>query len=248
MSARRIVAELVGTTLLLVAIVGSGIVVSADPPGSTQLFHHAVVVGAVLTALIFTFGPVSGAHLNPAVTIADAVFGGIGRGLAAAYVAAQVGGALVGVLIANWMFGFPALEFSTQTRTGIELVASEALAIFGLVVVIFGTVRGRNAAAVPVAVGAYIAAAIFFTSSAAFANPAVTLARAFTDTWTGIAPSGIPGFLVGQAVGTGMAIALIGYLFRPTVDEAHEIVVPHPDVGEPMGTDPTPSADRKAPT
>jgi glycerol uptake facilitator-like aquaporin len=224
---RRIVAEFVATALLLVAIVGSGIVVSADPPGSIQLFQHAVVVGAALGALIFTFGPVSGAHLNPAVTIADAIFGGMGRRLAGAYVIAQLAGGLLGVLIANWMFGFPTLALADQPRSGIEMVASEALATFGLVVVIFGTVRGRSSAAVPVAVGGYIAAAIFFTSSAAFANPAVTVGRAFTDTWTGIAPSGIPGFLLGQVAGTALAVALIRYLFHPTAEEAHQIVVPH---------------------
>lgn len=227
MNRRRIVAELVGTALLLVAIVGSGIVVSADPPASTQLFQHAIVVGAALAALIFTFGPVSGAHLNPAVTVADAIFGGIGRRLAGAYVIAQLAGGLLGVLIANWMFGFPALALANQTRSGIEMVGSEALATFGLVVVIFGTVRGRSSAAVPVAVGAYIAAAIVFTSSAAFANPAVTVGRAFTDTWTGIAPSGTPGFLLGQVAGTALAVALVGYLFHPTADDAHQIVVPH---------------------
>lgn len=227
MKGRRIVAELIGTALLLVAIVGSGIAVSAEPPGSTQLFQHAVVVGAALAALIFTFGPVSGAHLNPAVTIADALFGGMGRRLAGAYVVAQMAGSLLGVLLANWMFGSPALAVATQERAGVELIGSEALATFGLVVVIFGTVRGRSPAAVPVAVGAYIAAAIFFTSSAAFANPAVTIGRMFTDTWTGIAPAGVPGFLVGQAAGAVAAIALIGYLFRPSADEAHEIVVPH---------------------
>lgn len=227
MNRRRVVAELVGTALLLVAIVGSGIVVSADAPGSTQLFQHAVVVGAALAALIFTFGPVSGAHLNPAVTIADAIFGGMGRRLAGAYVTAQLAGGLLGVILANWMFGVPELALATQERAGIALVGSEALATFGLVVVIFGTVRGRSSAAVPVAVGAYIAAAIFFTSSAAFANPAVTVGRALTDTWTGIAPAGVPGFLGGQAAGTALAVALIGYLFHPTAEEAHQIVIPH---------------------
>jgi len=219
----------VGTAFLLVAIVGSGIATSVDGPDSSQLFQHAIVVGAALAALIFTFGPVSGGHFNPAVTIVDAIFGGIGRRQAAGYVAVQIIGAVLGVAIANWIFGEPVLAVANTPRVGVELAASEAVATFGLVVVIFGTVRSSNPSAVPVAVGAYITAAIYSTSSAAFANPAVTVGRVLTDTWTGMAPSGVPGFLAGQAAGTLLAAALIAYLFHPSAAEARQVAVPHED-------------------
>lgn len=235
MSGRRLVSEFVGSALLLVAIVGSGIATSVDGPVSSQLFQHAVVVGAALAALIFAFGPVSGAHLNPSVTVADAVFGGLGKRMAIGYGSAQVGGALVGVAVANLMFGEAAFEVATVTRAGADMFVSEAVATFGLVVVIFGTVRFHVPRAVPVAVGAYITAAIFFTSSASFANPAVTVGRMFTDTWTGIAPAGVGYFLGGQALGTLLAIGLVGYLFRPTAAQAAEVVLPHDGV---MGVDP----------
>lgn len=229
MSNRRLVAEFLGTALLLVAIVGSGVATSVDGSASAQLFQHAVVVGAALAALIFAFGPVSGAHFNPSVTVADAVFGGLGRRMATGYVAAQVAGAVAGVVLANVMFGEPAIEVSEVARSGVEMLVSEGIATFGLLVVIFGTVRFHAPRAVPIAVGAYITAAIFFTSSAAFANPAVTVSRVFTGTWTGIAPADVGAFLGGQALGTLLAVALIGYLFHPTADEAAEVVVPHPD-------------------
>lgn len=229
MNHRRLVAEFVGTALLLVAIVGSGIATSVDGSASSQLFQHAVVVGAALAALIFTFGPVSGAHLNPSVTFADAVFGGLKRRLALGYAAAQLGGAMVGVAVANAIFGEPPLEVATVERVGIQLFASEALATFGLVVVIFGTVRFHNPRVVPVVVGAYLTAAIFFTSSASFANPVATVGRMFTGTWSGIAPAGVAYFLAGQAAGTLLAVGLIGYLFRPSVAEAEGVVVPQDD-------------------
>lgn len=227
MNQRRLAAELVGTAFLLVAIVGSGIATAVDGPDSSQLFQHAIVVGAALAALIFTFGPVSGGHFNPAVTIVDAIFGGIRRRQAAGYVAVQILGAVLGVAIANWIFGEPVLAVANSARVGVELAASEAVATFGLVVVIFGTVRSSNPSAVPVAVGAYITAAIYSTSSAAFANPAVTVGRVLTDTWTGMAPSGLLGFLAGQAAGTLLAAALIAYLFHPSAAEARQVAVPH---------------------
>lgn len=227
MNARRLVSEFVGTALLLIAIVGSGIATSVDGSASAQLFQHAVVVGAALAALIFTFGPVSGAHLNPSVTIANAFFGGLERKLAIGYAAVQIVGAGAGVAVANVMFGEPAFEVATVARAGADMFVSEAVATFGLVVVIFGAVRFHAPRVVPVAVGAYITAAIFFTSSASFANPAVTLGRMFTGTWTGIAPAGVGYFLSGQAIGTLLAIGLVGYLFRPTAEQAAEVVLPH---------------------
>lgn len=237
MTARRLFAEFVGTAILLTAIVGSGLVTSVDGPDPVQLFQHAVVVGAALAALIFALGRVSGAHFNPSVTFADAVFGGMSRRLAALYTVAQIGGAMVGVAIANLMFGEQMFELASVVRTGAELFLGEAVATFGLVVVVFGTVRSHARAAVPVAVGAYIAAAIFFTSSASFANPAVTVGRIFTGTWTGIAPVGVPAFLAGQAIGTLAAVAVVAYLFRPTSEEAARVTMPHNEMDGDLDTD-----------
>ncbi|MBW3659591.1 MAG: aquaporin [Actinobacteria bacterium] len=225
--ARKLAAEFVGTALLLVAVVGSGITASSDGAASAQLFHHAVVVGAALVALIVTFGHVSGAHFNPAVTLVDALFRGLRSREAAGYVAVQLAGAVVGVLVTNAMFGGPAVSIATTDRGGALLAGSEALATFGLLVVIFGVVRSGNLGAVPGAVGAYIAAAIYFTASASFANPAVTVARALSDTYTGIAPGGIPGFVAAQLVGALAAAALIRWLFAPDPVDAHRVVVPH---------------------
>lgn len=227
MNQRRLAAELVGTAFLLAAIVGSGIAGSVDGPDSSKLFQHAVVVGAALAALIFTFGPLSGGHFNPVVTLVDAIFGGIPWRQAAGYVAVQIIGAVIGVAIANGMFGEPVLAVAATPRVGVELAVSEAVATFGLVVVVFGTVRLSNPSVVPVAVGAYIAAVIYSTSSGAFANPAVTLGRMLTDTWTGMAPSGLRGFLAAQAVGALVAAALVAYLFHPSATEARRVALPH---------------------
>lgn len=239
MIARRLAAELLGTAGLLLAIVGSGITAAVDGPESAQLFQHAVVVGAALGALIVTFGPVSGAHLNPSVTVVDALFGGLRPWMAVGYVLAQVLGGVIGVVGANLLFEAPAVALATTDRTGLALAASEGLATFGLLVVIFGVARSGNAHAVPAAVGAWIGAAIYFTSSTSFANPAVTLARVLTDTYTGIAPAAVPGFLAAQVVGTGLATALIGWLFRPDRLVARDVVVPRA-----VGDAPIDQADR----
>jgi glycerol uptake facilitator-like aquaporin len=226
---RRLVAEALGTASLLAAIVGSGIVVSGggDPPA--QLFQHAVVVGAALTALILAFGPVSGAHFNPAVTVADAWFGGMRWARAARYVAAQLVGAAAGTVFTVLSFGLPALALATTPRTGLEMAAAEGAATAGLLVVIFGLIRSGGGRVVAAGVGVYIAAAIVFTSSDAFANPAVTVARMLTDTWTGISPASVPAFLAGQAAGTVAAIALIGWLYHPRPGEAAQVVIPTQD-------------------
>lgn len=224
---RALVAEAVGTAFLLLAIVGSGVVVADAPTPSAALFPHAVVVGAALVALILALGPVSGAHLNPAVSVADALLGGIAWDRARRYVVAQLAGGIVGTLVANLLFGGPALAIASQTRAGLPLAASEAVATFGLLLVIFGTVRARRGDAVAYAVGAYIAAAIVATSSTSFANPAVTVARMLTDTWTGIAPASVPGFLGGQAVGVLAAVALVRWLLQTTAAEAADVLVPH---------------------
>lgn len=224
---RALAAEFLGTALLLSAVVGSGIATSSDGAVSTQLFQHAVVVGLALVVLILVFGPVSGAHFNPVVTIADWWFGGISSPRAARYVIVQVAGAATGVVVTNAMFGATALAVSATPRAGLGLVGAEVVATAGLVLVIFALVRSDRTGAVPGAVGAWVGAAIFFTASACFANPAVTLARALTDTWTGIAPGSVPGFLLGQAVGLVVAIPLVQWFYAPTAAEAHQVVLPH---------------------
>lgn len=228
MTARRLVAEALGTAGLLLAIVGSGITASADGAASAQLFQHAAVVGAALAALIVTFGPVSGAHFNPAVTLVDAAFGGMAWRTAAAYLAAQTAGAIAGAALTNVLFDLPLVSFATTSRGGAAALFSEVVATFGLLVVIFGVVRSGRVAAVPAAVGAWIAAAIYFTPSASFANPAVTVARMLSDTYTGISPSDVPGFVVAQLLGAGAGAAVIAWLFKVKPADARDVVVPHP--------------------
>lgn len=227
MIARCLAAELLGTAGLLLAIVGSGIVAATDGAASAQLFQHAVVVGAALGALIVTFGSVSGAHFNPAVTAVDAAFGGLRPWLAVGYVVAQLAGAVVGVVVANALFDLPAVAVATTERVGWSLAVSEGIATAGLLVVIFGVARSGAVRAVPLAVGAWLTAAIYATSSTSFANPAVTVARMLTDTYTGIAPSGVPAFLAAQLVGAAAAGGLIAWLFRPDPALAADIVVAH---------------------
>lgn len=227
MIARRLAAELVGTALLLLVIVGSGVAASVDGPTSVQLFMHAVAVGVGLTALILTFGHVSGGHFNPAVTLVDSVIGDLPRRLAGAYVVAQLAGATIGVVIANLMFELPAVELASTERLGVHLALSEGVATFGLLVVIYGVVHSGRAAAVPAAVGAWIAAAIFATSSAAFANPAVTIARTLTDSYTGMAPNGVLPYVAAQAVGATAAALLVRWLFPTEAAAAVEVIVPH---------------------
>jgi len=210
---RRVAAELVGTALLMLAIVGSGITMGGD--GASGLFHHAAVVGAALVALIVTFAPVSGAHFNPAVTAAFAADGDLDRRDVLPYAAAQVLGAILGAVLANLTFGEPAMGAAVADRGGMARIVSEGLATGGLVLVIFGPVRSRRDAHVPYVVGAWITGAIVFTASASFANPAVTVGRAFTGTWTGIQAGHVPGFLAGQVVGTVVAVVLARWLFSP---------------------------------
>lgn len=223
---RQLTAEFLGTAFLLAAIVGSGIVTQQDGAASAQLFQHAVTVGAALTALILTFGPVSGAHFNPAVTLVDAWFGGMPWSRAGAYVVAQVAGGFAGTIVTNATFGVGAVSLATVERAGLGQVGGEVIATAGLILVIFGLVRSDGGRVVAGAVGAYIAAAIYFTASASFANPAVTLARLVTDTSTGIAPVHVPGFLAGQLAGAVLATALVAFLFTPDPEDAADVVVP----------------------
>src|SRR5437764_1174753 len=211
--AKKLISELLGTAFLLAAVVGSGIMAEKLSAGnvSLALLENAVATGAALVALILAFGPVSGAHFNPAVTISDAVQGGIAWRNVPGYVFAQFLGALLGVWAAHLMFDLPLLQHSTHVRSGPAQLWSEFVATFGLLAVIWGCVRSRLSA-VPFAVGAYITAAYWFTASTSFANPAVTLARAFTNTFAGIRPSDVPGFVVGQIAGATAATLLFRWL------------------------------------
>lgn len=225
--ARRLAAEFLGTLLLLVAVVGSGIATSVDGAASTQLFQHAAVVGATLVALVLVFGPVSGAHLNPAVTLAAVLLDALPRRQALPYAAAQVAGAVCGTVVANAMFGLAPVAFGTTARSGPTLWGSEVGATAGLVVVIFGMVRAGTERAVPGAVGAWVFGAVFFTSSMCFANPAVTIARLFTTSWTAIRPAHAPAYVVAQLAGALAAVLVVRWLWLP--DHARAATAPTPD-------------------
>jgi glycerol uptake facilitator-like aquaporin len=210
---RRIVAELVGTALLLAVVVGSGTMGErlADGNVAIALLANTIATGAGLVALILTFGPISGAHFNPAVTVADAAIGGIPWRFTPFYLLAQVSGAFLGVVAAHYMFELPAVSASTLVRTGPAQLFSELVATFGLLSVIWSVSR-RRSEMVPFAVGAYITAAYWFTASTSFANPAVTLARAATNTFSGIRPADAPGFIAAQLAGAAGATALFRWL------------------------------------
>jgi glycerol uptake facilitator-like aquaporin len=227
---RRAVAEGVGTALLLAAVVGSGIMGERLAGGSVglALLANTLATGAALVALILTFGPISGAHFNPAVTLCDASQGGVSWSEAAAYIAAQVVGALVGVAVADLMFSEPMFALSQHARHGGAQMLSEFVASFGLLAVVWGCSRLRSATVVPFGVGAYITAAYWFTASTSFANPAVTVARSFTDTFAGIRPTDVPGFIVAQLLGAGAATGLFRWLV-PSLPAVAPRVVAKPD-------------------
>lgn len=211
---RKLVAEGLGSALLLATVVGSGIMGEKLAGGNVAiaLLANTLATGAALVALILTFGPISGAHFNPAVTLADASQAGLPWREVPGYLLAQVVGAFAGVALAHVMFQQPALFFASQhERSGASQLVSEFVATFGLLSVIWGCVR-RRPSAVPFAVGAYITAAYWFTSSTSFANPAVTLARAASDTFAGIRPADAPGFIVAQLLGAAASTALFRWL------------------------------------
>lgn len=226
-SARRIVAEGIGTALLLAAVVGSGIMGERLAGGNVAiaLLANTIATGAVLVALILTFGPVSGGHFNPAVTIADASQGGLRWNLVPGYVVAQVVGAYIGVLAAHAMFAEPVFMISVRERSGFAQMFSEFIATFGLLAVVWGCSR-RRSATVPFAVAAYITAAYWFTASTSFANPAVTIARSVTDTFAGIRPVDVPGFVGAQLLGAAAATLVFRWLVPALPERADEIVVP----------------------
>jgi glycerol uptake facilitator-like aquaporin len=214
---RRLAAEAIGTALLLAAVVGSGIMGERLAGGNVAvaLLANTVATGAALAALILTFGPISGAHFNPAVTLADAALGGFAWREVAPYLAAQGAGAFAGVAAAHVMFELPVFFASGHARAGPAQMFSEFVATFGLLAVIWGCARGGSPAMVPFAVGAYITAAYWFTASTSFANPAVTLARSATDTFAGIRPTDAPGFIVAQVAGAAAATGLFRWLLAP---------------------------------
>ena len=230
MLARKVLAELLGTALLLAAVVGSGIAAERLSPGDTglQLLENAVATAAALVAIILAVGPVSGAHLNPVITIADRLLGGLDNRTAGAYITAQVAGGALGTVLANLMFDLRAVEWSTTGRSGGHLWLAEVVATFGLLLVIFGVVRSGRASVAPFAVGAYIGGAYFFTSSTSFANPAVTLARTLSDTFAGIEPASVPAFVVSQLAGAGAALAAVRILYPGIAGAADDVLVPHP--------------------
>ncbi|HEY8074613.1 MAG TPA: MIP/aquaporin family protein [Labilithrix sp.] len=222
---KRAVAEAIGTAMLLATVIGSGIMGEKLAGGNVAiaLLANALATGAGLVALILAFGPISGAHFNPAVTIADATHGGIAWRDVPAYVAAQIAGAFAGVGIANAMFEQPFFFVSHHARAGSAQLGSEVVATFGLLAVIWGCSR-RTPAATPFAVGAYITAAYWFTSSTSFANPAVTLARTMSDTFAGIRPADAPAFIVAQIFGAGAATALFRWLVPSLPEVAGRVV------------------------
>jgi glycerol uptake facilitator-like aquaporin len=227
--ARRAVAEALGTMMLLAAVVGSGIMGERLAGGNVgiALLANTIATGAALVALILTFGPISGAHFNPAVTLADASQGGLSWKDAPVYIGAQVSGAIIGVACANVMFELPVFFASRHERAGPAQLFSEFIATFGLLAVIWGCARRQRSAIIPFAVAAYIVAAYWFTASTSFANPAVTLARSMSDTFAGIRPVDVPGFIIAQLAGAGTATALFRWLVPELMKDAESVVVPH---------------------
>jgi glycerol uptake facilitator-like aquaporin len=224
---RRLTAELTGTALLVAGVVGSGIMAQrlSDDPG-LQLLQNTAATAGVLLALILALGPASGAHFNPVITVVDRAFGGLDTPTALGYVLAQIAGAVLGAVVANVMFDLPAVEWSTTSRSGGNLWFAEGVATLGLVLVVFGVVRAGRGAVAAFAVAGYIAGAYWFTSSTSFANPAVTVGRAFSDTFAGIAPASVPMFVVAQLVGGAVAAGLVLVIVPDVAGVADHVVVP----------------------
>ena len=225
---RRIAAEFTGSLLLLAAVVGSGIMGERLAAGNMAiaLLANTLATGAALVAIIFAFGPISGAHLNPAVTLSDAWLGGIAWRETPLYILAQLAGALAGVAAANLMFGLSIFSVSTHIRSGPAQLLSEFIATFGLLSVIWGCVRTRPSA-VPFAVGAYITAAYWFTASTSFANPAVTIARSMTNTFSGIRPADVAGFVAAQLAGAFAATLLFQWLIPLLAKDSPAVLLQH---------------------
>ena len=227
--AAQALAEFLGSAGLVTVVIGSGIAAQRLSPDvlGLQLLENALATGAGLVALILAFGPVSGGHFNPVVTLADRFFGGVSNRQVAVYLPAQLIGGVVGAVVANAMFDLPVVSISGTDRSGAGLWLSEAVATFGLVVLIFALVRAGRAALAPFAVGAYITAAYWWSSSTSFANPMIDLARTLSDTFAGIAPASVPMFLLVQFVGGAAAVAVVALLYPEIPAVADAVVVPH---------------------
>jgi len=227
---RRLLAEFLGSAFLAAIVIGSGIAAQRLSPGETglELLENAAATAAGLFAIILMFGPVSGAHFNPVVSFADAVFGGLSWRDAACYLPVQVAGCIGGAVLANLMFAQAAVSISTKHRATPAHFLSEIVATLGLIVVIFALARSGRAQYAAAAVGAYIGAAYFFTSSTSFANPAITVGRMFSDTFAGIAPTSAPVFIGAQIIGGALAVLVIRALYpRLAPADAADIIVPH---------------------
>jgi glycerol uptake facilitator-like aquaporin len=227
---RRLTAEFVGSAFLAAIVVGSGIAAQQLSPGNTglELLENAVATAAGLFALILMVGPVSGAHFNPVVSFVDAAFGGMTWRSAMAYLMAQVAGCSTGAIVANLMFSRTAVSISTHHRASAAHFLSEVVATLGLIVIIFALARTGRGKSAPAAVGAYIGAAYFFTSSTSFANPAVAVGRMLSNSFAGIAPSSVPSFVVAELVGGGLAFLVVKVLYPGvTPTEAADVVVAH---------------------
>ena len=228
---RRLVAEWLGSAMLAALVIGSGIAAQQLSPGNTglQLLENAAATAVGLYALILMVGPVSGAHFNPVVSFVDAAFGGLRWRDAAAYLPAQVAGCVSGAVLANLMFSRAAVSISSHHRATGAHFLSETVATAGLLLVIFALARTGRSGSAPAAVGAYIGAAYWFTSSTSFANPAITVGRMLSNSFAGIAPSSAPAFVAAQIVGGGVAAGLIKVLYPAiTPQEASDVVIPHP--------------------
>jgi glycerol uptake facilitator-like aquaporin len=226
---RRLIAELLGSAFLAAIVIGSGIAAQRLSPGTVglQLVESAAATAAGLYAVILMFGPVSGAHFNPVVSFVDATFGGVSWRTASAYLPVQMIGCMGGAVVANLMFSKPAVSISTRHRASPAHFLSEVVATLGLVLVIFALARSGRSASAAAAVGAYIGAAYFFTSSTSFANPAISVGRMFSNTFAGIAPSSVPSFVVAQAFGGALAVVIIRVLYPGiTSGEAADIMFP----------------------
>jgi glycerol uptake facilitator-like aquaporin len=250
---RRLVAELLGSAFLAAIVIGSGIAAQRLSPGNVglQLFENAAATAAGLYAIILMFGPVSGAHFNPVVSFVDAAFGGVGWRTAAAYLPVQVLGCIGGAVVANLMFSEAAVTVSTKDRASPAHFLSEVVATLGLVLVIFALARSGRSRSAAAAVGAYIGAAYFFTSSTSFANPAISVGRMFSNTFAGIAPASVPSFVAAQVLGGALAVVVIKVLYPDiTAEEASDIMFPrHADevAGRSAPTDRPPVTDQPTP-
>jgi len=240
--ARRLLAELLGSAFLAALVIGSGIAAQQLSPNDIglELLENAAATAAGLYAIILMFGPVSGGHFNPVVSFVDASFGGISWRDALAYLPAQAAGCILGAVAANVMFSLPAMTISIHHRASPAHLVSEVIATLGLILVIFSLARSRRATATPAAVGAYIGAAYFFTSSASFANPAISIGRMFSNTFAGIAPSSVPAYVIAQAIGGALAILTVRTLYpHVTAAEAATVLLPHERDGQAALSDPT---------